>query len=198
MKKVFVAFFAAFLFFSCGGGGGESFSLETENGDNVVVGKGLMWFYSDGSDPLHLLNQKAYSDAVKFCGDLDYAGHNDWRLPTIDELRGIVEGYSDLESGGRCKVTSKCLQISCVIKGQKDGNDTPCSNPETEIMQGNGPKGCYFDDVWGDFCGKYWSSSEVLGAVDMSFQLDFSDPAIIAATTSGMSSFGFARCVRKQ
>ena len=195
-KNVFALFLICFLA-ACGGSGG-SFSLETENGDNVVVGKGLMWYYSDGSDPLHLFNQTAYSEAVKFCDDLDYAGHNDWRLPTIDELRGIVEGYSDIESGGRCKVTSKCLQTSCVIKGQKNGNDTPCSNPDTEIMQGNGPKGCYFDDVWGDFCGKYWSSSAVQGAADMSFQLDFSDPAIIAATTTGMSSFGYARCVRKK
>ena len=198
MKKIVFTLFLTCFFIACGGSGSGSFSLETENEHNVITGKGLMWYYSDGSDPLHPLKQLSYSDSVKFCEDLDYAGHNDWRLPTIDELRGIVEGYSDLESGGRCKVSSKCLQMTCVIKGQKDGNDTPCSNPETETMQGNGPKGCYFDDVWGDFCGKYWSSSAVQGAADMSFQLDFADPAIIAVTTSGMNSFGFARCVRKE
>lgn len=196
MKKIVVSIFALLMLLGCGGGG-EEFSLESENDADVVVGAGLMWYYVSDDGNVRL-NQMNYSEAGKFCSNLDYAGHSDWRLPTIDELRKVVIGYSDVESGGRCKVTSKCLQNSCVIKGQKNGNDTPCANPDTEIMTGPGPKGCFFDDVWGSYCGKYWSSSKVQGAQDMAFQLDFSDPAVIATYTAGTSTAGFARCVRKK
>ena len=195
MKKIVVTFLTALLLICCGGS--ESFSLETENDALVIVGKGLMLYYADDSNSANFrLNQMSFDDAEKFCQNLDYAGFSDWRLPTIDELRKVVIGYSDVESGGRCAVSSKCLQKTCVIKGQKNGNDTPCSNSSNEMMQGPGINGCYFDDVWGNYCGKYWSSSLVSAAEGLAFQLDFSVPAIIPSNTTAASN-GFARCVRK-
>lgn len=32
-----------------------------------------------------------WKDAIEFCKNLNYAGHNDWRLPTIEELLTLVD-----------------------------------------------------------------------------------------------------------
>ena len=32
-----------------------------------------------------------YWNAVKYAEELDYAGHNDWRLPTVDEMMTIPD-----------------------------------------------------------------------------------------------------------
>lgn len=197
MKNTIFLMISMIFLLSCSGG--NVYQLETLNGDLVVKGSsnGLMWYMDDPDNINTQLNQINYGQAVEFCENLTHAGYSDWRVPTIDELRTLVEGYSDLESGGRCKVSSKCLQIACVIKGQKDANDLPCSNPDTENKTGPGPSGCFFSDVWRTYCGPYWSSSKVKGAIDMVFQLDFADPAIFAVNYDYVGSFGFTRCVRK-
>ena len=32
-----------------------------------------------------------YSDAVAYCENMDYLGHKDWKLPTIEQLKAITE-----------------------------------------------------------------------------------------------------------
>jgi hypothetical protein len=46
---------------------------------------GLIWATEDnGSDV-------AWEQAMDYCGNLQLSGHSDWRLPAIDELRGIYD-----------------------------------------------------------------------------------------------------------
>jgi PKD repeat protein len=61
----------------------ERFEINVENTvtDNLT---GLMWQRSDRS-PL------SWRDALYYCEGLNLSGHNDWRLPNINELVSIVD-----------------------------------------------------------------------------------------------------------
>jgi len=199
MRKLIVAAFVL-TFFACGGLA-NIYELKMENEKPVVVGSenGLMWYMDDPENANTKLNMLTYSKATELCENMDYAGHSDWRLPTIDELRTVVLGYIDIEPGGRCKVGAKCLYKTCLFEGQKSEDDYPCSNKEElELLQGPGPLGCFFDDVWREYCGYYWSASRIDRMVDENvFALDFSDPSIFAVRVETDSTSAFARCVRK-
>ena len=54
-------------------------------------------------------------DAVDYCKNLNEDGHNDWRLPNIDELRTLIKNCPKTETGGQCKISEKngCLSNSC-------------------------------------------------------------------------------------
>ena len=58
-----------------------------DNGDGTVTDKvtGLMWQQETPK------NKMTWEQAVSYCKGLNLAGHNDWRLPTIKELKSIVE-----------------------------------------------------------------------------------------------------------
>ena len=48
------------------------------------------------------------SRAGDFCSQLNreqYGGHNDWRLPTIDELRSIIQNCPGTELEGECRIS---------------------------------------------------------------------------------------------
>jgi hypothetical protein len=45
----------------------------------------LMW--QDGEE----IYQGTYDEAVKYCENLNFAGYDDWRLPTINELISITD-----------------------------------------------------------------------------------------------------------
>ena len=54
------------------------------NGDGTVtdLSTGLIWQQSD--------TKKNWEAANTYCEELDYANHQDWRLPSIEELKTIV------------------------------------------------------------------------------------------------------------
>ncbi|MBF0240498.1 MAG: DUF1566 domain-containing protein [SAR324 cluster bacterium] len=59
------------------------------------IGGGLMFPQTDDG------KERKWSDAVNYCEQLEYAGHSDWRLPSIMELRGLwYSGRSSMFSHG--------------------------------------------------------------------------------------------------
>jgi hypothetical protein len=90
-----------------------------DNGDETVTDTctGLMWQQNTGdvrgdgrTDPADSVD---WCDALSYCQNLSFAGHDDWRLPNVRELQSIVDygrgnpsidpvfsfGFSDLVGG---------------------------------------------------------------------------------------------------
>ena len=67
--------------------GGQSSSAFINNGDGTVTdtSTGLMW--QRGTAP----GDKTWQEALAYCEALDLGDHTDWRLPTINELRSLVD-----------------------------------------------------------------------------------------------------------
>lgn len=92
---------------------------------------------------------QTYSEAVARCEALVLDGHDDWRLPNINELRYLIEGCP---TAGCSLYDPSCLYEWCT--------DTCTTCP---LLAGPAPGGCYWRDGLGGPCESYWSSSLVWG-----------------------------------
>lgn len=72
--------------------------------------------------------------AIAYCAQLEHAGHDDWRLPTIGELRTLIRGCPNTETGGDCPVDDNCLHPYC---GLDDCDGCP-------YLEGPGIDGLYW------------------------------------------------------
>ena len=126
------------------------------------------------------LEPMSWQDANTYCNDLDFGGHDDWRLPTISELRTLVRGCTTQSSDGACGVTDTCVTSDC--------QDTcyPC-------VSGHGPtNGCYGPAELPDECGCFWSSTFYASATDLWWDFDFEDGFI----DTNDYNVNLVRCVR--
>ena len=62
----------------------------------------LVWMYNSAEQSMYL------PEAGPYCDSLTLAGLDDWRLPTVGELRSIISGCSASVTGGICTVTDTC------------------------------------------------------------------------------------------
>ena len=58
-------------------------------------------------------NDMNWNKAVSYCEKLTEGGLNSWRLPTISELRTILQNCEGTVVGGACGVTDSCLSNDC-------------------------------------------------------------------------------------
>ena len=57
-----------------------------------------------------------FNEAKNYCRKLRDGGNSDWRLPTIDELRTLIQNCPGSETAGACKVSEDdgCLSNMCI------------------------------------------------------------------------------------
>lgn len=86
-------------------------------------------------------------EAYAYCDNLEWDGHDDWRLPTFAELRTIVRGNPAVEPGGQCAVGG--------VSGTKQGETPSCATGGSSgAYKGPGKNGCYWQDQLDGLCNK--------------------------------------------
>lgn len=111
--------------------------------------KGLQWSNKAPSD-------MSWNGAINYCKDLNEGGYSDWRLPTIDELRTLIQNHSGTQSGGSCPISEKAGKLAW-----RDWIDD-C---------GGSRSGSNFSKL-GD-TGRFWSSSTLSDNPDNAWCVNF-------------------------
>ncbi|MBO4698787.1 DUF1566 domain-containing protein [bacterium] len=94
-------------------------------------------------------------DDNSYCHNLEEDGHKDWRLPTIDELRVLVQNHPGNIVGGKCKYPAY-LRYTNICEGMKGDNFSKLGDKE-ELWSSSWystPRGTYnwsIDFRTGDF-----------------------------------------------
>ena len=183
-----------------------------------LVWENPMTYTALGAEPSH-------ADSVTYCENLVLAGADDWRLPTIDELRTLVRGISTIAYGGKCPTTELCsTQETC--NEDKDntqgfGNsclgcealntekydpaisylnlDEDCQLTKTQLDKNE----CYIvKAMHGDPCDGTWSSTKntttnIIGSMMNAFwYLNFKS-GIIHSSSDTVQIANWVRCVRE-
>ena len=128
-----------------------------------------------------------WSDAVAYCDSLDFCGYDDWRLPSLTELRTLVRGCANISTGGECAAGDGCTASAC-------WSMSTCNS----CTQNAGPDdGCYWSSDIADDCMSawYWASDELSDDATQAWFVAFNAGAIHywAKTTVDYMA---AKCVR--
>ncbi|MFC1591871.1 MopE-related protein [Thermodesulfobacteriota bacterium] len=83
-------------------------------------------------------------ESIKYCEDLVLGGFDDWRLPTMNELRSLIDGNPDTAAGGACPVDDDATKM--------DGWYMTCIGGP--MFEGPGVNGCYLKDGFTGTCDK--------------------------------------------
>lgn len=145
--------------------------------DEVVVDEsaGLMWQRRSAE------RKMAYDEALTYCENLSVSGYNDWRLPSISELKTLIVGCQSATDA--CKVSDVCLSAGCRSKG--------CSCLD---YRGKGEDGFYWQrSVWQGGGNWFWSSSVLSDSPESAWRVAFDNGDISPNKQSVENS---VRCVR--
>ena len=74
---------------------------EESKPDTIIIIDGIMWS--------SLAQPSTWEEAVQYCANLTELGYSDWRLPTVDELRTLIQNCNGNEAGGECSITDDCI-----------------------------------------------------------------------------------------
>ena len=119
-------------------------------------------------------------DAINQCDNLLEGYYTDWRLPTISELRTLIQNCSKTETGGTCGVTDECLSYSECRNDDCDG----CTYDENNPVQYSK----FGDESW--FC-----SSSTLSSTVRAWLVNFGYGSV--SDEGGKTNIGkYVRCVR--
>ncbi len=175
----------AILLWGCGGDEGEEGAVPP----GTRLHQGLLWQLSPPG------GAKIHDQAAAYCAGLSLAGFNDWRLPTISELRTLISGCPGREWGGACKVADpSCLSKSCYTASD-------CGH----CRENNGPdSGCYWQiGLWQGSCTEtwfYWTSSRFDKFTDHFWVVRFQGGGLFDDGVVGFNEelgAGSVRCVRR-
>jgi hypothetical protein len=103
-----------------------------------------------------------FDKAARHCDSVKAGGHDDWRLPTVDEIRSLIRDCPGTVSGGACTVTDACAGGDCF--------GDACFG--CEFIKGRA-RGCYWPDALGKECDWVWSGTQVTGRPGFAWFVDF-------------------------
>ena len=122
-----------------------------------------------------------WQDAKDYCDNLTECGYSDWHLPTISELRTLIQNCPETETGGECGVTDRCLYSGCYTVDTCDGCNYNYNYNSDSKYNKLGDKGFF------------WSSST--RSENDAWYVDFSYGRVSSHTKK--SYYGYVRCVRQ-
>ena len=111
-----------------------------------------------------------WDKAKQYCENLDEGGHNDWRLPNIDELRTLIKAPETI-SGGKCQISEKVGKLA------REDFTEDCNSLTSKL---------------GDTDG-FWSSSVYSNNSDYAWNVNFN---IGTVDNNSKNRPGSVRCVR--
>ena len=166
MNKIYlivsICFFAV-IFASCG----ESSSTEEKPGSQQ--NSSLIWSVKSS-------NKLNWQEAKDYCRNLTEREQSDWHLPTIEELRDLIQSCPGTITGGSCAVSETCAGGYCL-----DESCQACS-PETD--------GSY--SRLGD-TNQLWSATSLSNHDPAAWYVDFSNAGIYM---DGKENYRYVRCTR--
>ena len=102
---------AATLFYRCVRGSESGFENSLNNNNDGTVSDaatGLMWQAANGSVGADY--RFTWREALAYCEGLSLGGHDDWRLPNIRELQGLVD-YTDQDNAIDTSVFTQTIEL---------------------------------------------------------------------------------------
>jgi Protein of unknown function (DUF1566) len=178
---------------ACSGGNDNDGKEKDDPGfggeDDDDSNQGAVWTDSDTGLWWQIVPEEKirdFKDAIDYCEDLILGEFDDWRLPTISELRSVVRDCPNIEAGGKCEVTDNCLSFECT--------DDSCSECGGEI--GPGEEGMYWPNQLDGPCCDYWSSEDADDSGFHAWVIDFFNGLL--APSQKFGSDNRVRCVRSQ
>jgi hypothetical protein len=138
-------------------------------------------------------------DAIRYCEELVIDGYDDWRLPTIDELRTIIRGAPRSEAGGACTITE-----GAKLAGTTVAEVAKCSG-QLQPFQCAGAGNCCWHETLNGTCNtidpastshylETWSSTSAADDPENWIGYVFFDTGTVGFNHS--LSLGEVRCVR--
>ena len=122
------------------------------------------------------LNKMNWQEANDYCQNLTEREQRDWHLPTIEEVRDLIQSCPGTITSGTCSVSETCADTDCL-----DENCQACS-PESD--------GSY--SRLGDI-NQLWSATSVSNNDSSAWFVDFSNAGIYQ---DGKENYRYVRCAR--
>lgn len=148
---------------------------------------GLIWSSATAQN-------KKWAEAGSHCNGLTEGGFEDWRMPTISELRTLVRNCQKTATGGACNVTDECT-ASYSTANPKCYDINLCTSTTNALgieRCGDKTDGSY--SLLGDASVYLWSSSVPDEDHDKAWYIYFKNTNIL---NQKKTLTGMVRCVRK-
>lgn len=170
---------------------------------------GLIWQKGFGDSGSTVLSIKGYCEKLKLGSkDGPEVMYDDWRTPSVDELRTLIVGCPATVFGGSCKISQTCWAEECTgtpdynvpgCKCANQGGPTPLpdDNPNDEFP----PDRCYLDASFEPWCQLYWSYTKAqkqVGQPDRLYYVTFYDGAVKTVNPGSPITSQYVKCVRGQ
>lgn len=107
--------------------------------ENYIWSNNSQCLYDMDNDPLmwSSLQEKSYPSnpfiESSACDNVNDGGFSDWRLPTIDELRTLIQNCDNTKTGGSCAITNECLSWDDCITDSCNGCDKDLSGKYSKL-----------------------------------------------------------------